>query len=293
MSAEPADAALAVGTLVVESPVHGTIRLPLKAGTTSVGSALSSDLILGDPSIAGTHFRLHAGAALTLEAVNQPVTFGDADAATPGSTRALLQTTEFRAGSVRMQVEMARRAPPVPTPAANPVRHRIAAGLGLLALAGSAAYAFAGRDPSPSVAAAARLSAPGFELPAPPSLDALQAQLDERQLALVRFEALPDGSYRASGTVAPGEGPAWRDVTRWFDEAAGGRTVLIDKVAVASAAPPFAVQSAWVGAQPYVIDGAGQKLFVGAVLANGWAIEAIEAGRVTVRRQGQRLAVRF
>lgn len=293
MPAEHADAVFAVGTLVVESPIHGTIFLPLRAGCTSIGSALSADLVLGDPTIAGVHFRLHAGRVLTLEAVDAPVAFGDTDAQTPGGARALLCTTEFRAGGVLMRVEVTPRTVPAPNPASNPVWHRSAVALAVLTIAGSAAFAFAGRAPSPAGAAASAIPAPGLELSAPPTLAALQAKLEERGLGLVRVEVLQDGSYRAIGTVSPGEGPAWRDVTRWFDEAAGGRTVLVDQVAAVSVAPPLAIQSAWVGTRPYVIDGAGQKLFVGAVLANGWTIEGIEAGRVTVRRQAQRLAVRF
>lgn len=298
MPAEPADAALAAGVLVVDSPVHGTIRFPLRAGVTTVGSALTSDLVLGDPSIAGTHFRIHAGAPLRLEAVDQPVAFGQADLAAPGSTRPLLQATAFLVGSVPMRIEVAPALPlpaePVAKPAANPAWHRIAAGIALLALAGSAAYAFTGRAPVPAEAlAAAARPVPGLEHPAPLTLAALQAHLDERQLGLVRVEVLPDGSYRATGAVSPAEAPAWREVARWFDDEAGGMAVLVDKVAVANAAPPLAVQSAWLGPRPYVIDGSGQKLFTGAVLANGWVIEGIEAGRVTMHRQGQRLAVRF
>ena len=170
---------------------------------------------------------------------------------------------------------------------------RIAASAVLLAFAGSAAYAFAGRAPLPGAAVAPIAEVPREAAASLPDLAALQARLDQQHLGSVAVETLPDGSYRAIGKLAPQEAPAWHDTTRWFDEGSAGRVVLIDRVTVAAAVPPLAIQSAWVGAQPYVIDGAGQKLFVGAVVADGWTIEGIEAGRVTVKRQGQRLAVTF
>jgi len=56
---------------------------------------------------------------------------------------------------------------------------------------------------------------------------------------------------------------------RWFDTAATGRAVLVDRVNVAAAAASLQVQAVYTGLTPYVIDGEGQKLFIGASLPDG------------------------
>ena len=289
MQAAQSEKAYVTGALVVESAVHGRIRVPLSPGTIAIGRAISSDLVLGDSSVGGTHFRLHVGSTLSLEAVDQPLVFTGARVIAPGQTSVVEQATGFSAGEVSMHLDIV--CPPVNRP--NPAWQRIAASAVLLAFAGSAAYAFAGRAPLPGTAIAPLVEVPRQEAASLLDLAALQARLDQQHLGSVAIEALPDGSYRATGKVAPQEAAAWHDATRWFDEGSAGRVVLIDRVTIAVATPPLAIQSAWVGATPYVIDGAGQKLFVGAVVADGWTIEGIEAGRVTVKRQGQRLAVTF
>lgn len=291
MQATQAEKAYVTGALVVESAVHGRIRIPLAPGTISIGRAISSDLVLGDPSVGGTHLRLHVGSTLSLEAVDQPLILTGTEVIVPGQTSVVAQAIEFRVGEVSMRLDAV--FPLVRKPHLHPAWQRIAASAVLLAFAGSAAYAFAGRAPLPGTAAAPIAEVPREEAASPPDLAALQARLDQQHLGSIAIAALPDGSYRATGRVAPQEVAAWHDTTRWFDEGSAGHAVLIDKVTVAAAVPPLAIQSAWVGAQPYVIDGAGQKLFVGAVVADGWAIEGIEAGRVTVKRQGQHLAVTF
>jgi len=277
------------GELIVESAVHGTIRAPLQPGVTAVGRSISSDLVLGDPSLGGTHFRLHVGPTLRLEAVEKSLVLTGAGVIEPGHARLLDRGVEFRAGDIAMRLDVV--CPPVEKP--STIWRRVAAAGAVLACAGSAAYAFAGRTPVQAMAVAPLPAALRTEAVALPDVAAMRTQLDRRHLGSVQVEALADGSYRASGTVAMHEVNDWRDIRRWLDEASAGRTVLVDRVAVAAAPPPLAIQSAWIGAQPYVIDGTGQKLFVGAVVANEWTIEGIEAGRVTMRRQGQHLAVTF
>ncbi len=87
--------------------------------------------------------------------------------------------------------------------------------------------------------------------------------------------------------------PAWREAQRWFDARFGGSAVLVDLVAASAAAPPLAIQAVWSGPDPYIIDGAGQKLFPGALLRTGWTLDRVEPDRVIIRRGSQTLAVRF
>ena len=69
--------------------------------------------------------------------------------------------------------------------------------------------------------------------------------------------------------------------------------LLVDQVRVAAEKPPLAVRAAWTGAEPYVIDGAGQKLFLGARLPDGWTVSAITSDAVLLRRGSRLLAVHF
>lgn len=275
--------------LFVSSAIHGAIRMPLAVGSTTVGRSVASDLVLADQSVAGQHLRLHVAATIMVEALELPLSLGDAAPIEPGQTRVLTRTTEFRAGDVAMRVEIG------PLPAAKSMLPgvRLAAAFAAFGFAGSVAFALLSSEPSRATVIPP-MAARTEPAPAPaPSLAALQAQLQVRHLSSIQTDVLPDGSYRASGTINTDEVAIWHDVTHWFDEVAGGRTVLIDRVSASSNAPLLAIQSAWVGERPYVIDGSGQKLFAGAVLANGWTVEGIEADRVLVKRGGQRLAVRF
>ena len=81
--------------------------------------------------------------------------------------------------------------------------------------------------------------------------------------------------------------------SRQFDGAFGARAMLIDDVKLADERPPLVVRAAWTGAEPYVIDGAGERLLLGARLSGGWVITGIAGDCVTLQREGRRLAVHF
>lgn len=283
------------GTLRIDSPIHGRIELPLACGSISVGRDLASDLVLADSTIAGLHFKLHVGAKVSLEAFSPIILVPDGDML-PGQLRVLDADTAFKAGNVPVHIQLATHPmlqPSQPASGRSRLRYKLAAAAMVLVCIGSATLAFAGRDAARDQPVPAPKQAQQVSMPAPLARAAIQSQLDERQLGSVRIEELTDGSYRATGTVTPHEAPSWRAVAQWLDATQGGRVILVDKVVVASPGPQLSVQAAWIGERPYVIDGSGQKLFIGAVLADGWAIEGIEAGRVTLKRQGRSMAVRF
>ena len=129
--------------------------------------------------------------------------------------------------------------------------------------------------------------------PAPDLLGALKARLADAGLDAVTAAQGSDGTLMLAGVIPPAREPALRDVQRWFDGASGARTVLVSTVRVAAEKPPLAIQAAWTGADPYVIDGAGQKLFVGAGLPEGWSVLSIASGTVLLERGARRLAVHF
>ena len=113
------------------------------------------------------------------------------------------------------------------------------------------------------------------------------------QLDGIRLGQAADGSVTLTGTVSPAQEPSLRSVQRWFDAAFGARLMLIDGVKVTNEPPPLAVRAAWPGAEPYVIDGGGQRLLLGARLASGWVITAIAGDCVTLQRDGRTMAVHF
>ena len=119
-----------------------------------------------------------------------------------------------------------------------------------------------------------------------------------RQLALAGLDGIsvglqPDGGVVASGRIIPPRAEAWHAAVRWFDTAAEGRAVLVDRVEVSSVAAFLQIQAVYTGRTPYVIDGEGQKLFIGASLPDGAVIQKIESQRVLVKRGDQVVAVRF
>lgn len=281
-----------VPTLIVASAVHGAIRMALPPQM-SIGRAVSSDLVLADPSIAATHMRFVTGTTVDIEAVESPILFDDGQSLAPGQVRTVDLSCSFQAGTVAMSLEMPRLILVAgPTPSRNAKGWIVLAVLAVVS-AGSAAYAMTNHAAPalPAVVASDTLHKAGRDTAE--VRRAILGGLESRHLPTISLEALADGSHRASGTIAPHEAVAWHDAKLWVDATFGGSVVLIDTVAIAAKAPPLSIQSAWLGDVPYVIEGSGEKLFTGAMLADGWVIDGIEAGRVLLKRQNQRIVVRF
>jgi hypothetical protein len=118
-------------------------------------------------------------------------------------------------------------------------------------------------------------------------------QLASAGLGEVSVNIQSDGAVEAVGHIVPAKGEAWRAAVRWFDTAAAGRAVLVDRVNAAAAAASLQVQAVYTGLTPYVIDGEGQKLFIGASLPDGSVIQKIESESVLLKRGDQLVAVRF
>ena len=164
--------------------------------------------------------------------------------------------------------------------------------IALVAVAMGAAASLS--PPKAQAAAPVPVPAPAPQARTPVELAGLMGDhLVAEGLGNVALTALPDGSVEAAGEIMAQQAGAWRQARRWFDAGFGGQAVLVDHVAVSAAAPPLAVQAVWPGANPYVMDASGQKLFAGAALRSGWTVERILADRVMIRRGAQVLAVRF
>ena len=279
----------ATGKLTIDSAVHGRIELPLTPGVMTVGRSLSSDVVLADPTVGNLHFRLHVSSEIKLECVDGAVTLSEGGAIAPGESAVIQNTAGYKAGSVAMYLDIPT-SPEKRRPAMWP---RMVAALAILGFLGSAAYAFADRTVPYRAENAVADVTKTSQIRPPAASYSPQHELDARQLVGIQIRQTPDGTYHATGSISAHDAPVWREAARAIVDGSGGQIVLLDRVIVEKPVTPLAIQSAWVGPQPYIIDGAGQKLFVGAVVTGGWTINGIEAGRVTLRRQGQSLAVTF
>lgn len=144
--------------------------------------------------------------------------------------------------------------------------------------------------PSAPILAAPDAGSSGPE--APTAVAALRAELAAAGLHGVALRA--DGAVvTASGEVTPEALQAWRLMQQSFDRRAGGGHVLVNQVRVKADRPlAFAIDSVWTGRSPNLVL-AGQKYFIGATLPDGSTLEAIEAGRILVRRGERRVAVAY
>ena len=297
----------ALPALTVEGGIHRQARAPLARGINRVGSTADCDIVVTDLDHDAPCFSLTVvdGAVvleplgLTVELQGRPLT--------PGRTRRCADGARFTCGGVAFRVETASTGAEVAVTKRRSLGWSVpvtAVGVLLasllIALAPSTAAPPAPSRPA-SDEAAASVPVDFHAAPVPASRTSTATLLRDigRRLAAANLDAItlaaqPDGAIEARGQIAPQQLQAWRDVGRWFDGvASAGRTVLVDQVRVGADAPPLTVQAVWPGRRPYLIDGNGDKLFVGAVLANGWTVDGIDATHVLVKRGGQVLAVRF
>jgi type III secretion protein D len=125
--------------------------------------------------------------------------------------------------------------------------------------------------------------------------DALRAHLASTSLTTIDVSVKPDAVV-VKGTVEPASLHAWYEAREWFDRTFGTAVVLTSQIESRSAqavTAPVSVQSIWAGKMPYVIDQRGQKYFEGSVVNDGWSIERIEQGRITLRRSEQVFVLRL
>lgn len=286
--------------LVVETGVHRAARCPIRAGRHRVGPEPEDAIVVSDLDN-GFAIDLRSN-GLYLCAGTMPIDLADGRRVKPGRDSRCAGTVRFSRGDVAFRLEM---------PAASRSRASrfnfvgrlfgfaggvlATATVSAVVLSRAAPYAHAPISPTASLGAS---PAPLAARPSGPSQQSslrneLRAHLDALGLQSVATAVEPDGAIEVKGEISPKEEPAWRDVSRWFDAKAKGRAVLVDSVRVVTLAPPLAVRAVWTGRNPYVVDGDGERHFVGSVLATGWVVDAIESRQVVMRRGGQVVSVRY
>jgi type III secretion protein D len=135
--------------------------------------------------------------------------------------------------------------------------------------------------------------AAGISIPA--AADALRQRLASAGLTTIDVSVEPDAVV-AKGSADPASVHDWYEAREWFDKTFGTAVVLTSQIETRTAqaiTAPVSVQSIWAGKMPYVIDQRGQKYFEGSVVNDGWSIERIEQGRITLRRSAQVFVLRL
>ena len=297
-----------VPLLLVEGGNHRSAAVQVPVGESDVGSDAANHVVVSDLP-APTAFRLKwDGRCLVLSAVGCDADV-DGKALCRGRDRRLKRSSSLVVGGIAFRLKL-------PMTAAGPGGLLLgsrgfgagfaAGGAGIAMLAATALIA------SPSLPPPMRFpdralemtggGAANVEAIAPQAAHArdsaallkdLRQQLALAGLDEVSVNIQPDGAVEAAGRIVPTKREAWRAAVRWFDTAAAGRAVLGDRVAVAAAAASLQVQAVYTGLTPYVIDGEGQKLFVGASLPDGSVIQKIGSESVLLKRGDQLVAVRF
>ncbi len=287
--------------LLVESGPHAGAQVTVAGQPCRVGRGGDNEVVLSDDLLASVHFMLDRhGDGFRLSALGGPVATR-VGVLRAGQAASCADNESFQAGGTAFR--FTAPAAPAAVRQRGAGRAGVAAGFAagftcaLVLLAAVNVGAAAGpASPDMRVAAPAQTPAP---IPAPRTATAVEVvrlmgdHLAAEGLGNVVLTAMADGSVEAAGEIMAQQLDEWRHAQRWFDAGFAGRTVLVDHVAMSPAAPPLAIQAAWPGPHPYVIDAGGQKLFAGAALRGGWTVERILADRVMIRRGAQTLAVRF
>ena len=282
--------------LTVTQGLHQGGRIRLDGTVYTVGSTAEADFILNDPGIAPRHLVLRLeGDRVAVEALGGDVRVDDGR----GRSTLVPAGSGYRAelplgltlGEARLSVQPAR---PVPVQAA-PQRLGRVQWLIALGLMGLCAVAFAMRDESPrsrvATAAAAMPATPVAPSPAT-ALAWLQAEAHNAGLTSVAFSQA-GGQLVASGHTDPSQQARWDALRQGFD-ARYGRHVMLKSTVLSRAEvarPRVHFQAVWFGAQPYVINEGGKRLYPGASVGDGWSLDRIEEDQVVLARGDERFTL--
>ncbi len=284
--------------LLVRSGVHEGACLDLKQETIRVGSAAGNDVVLADCGLAYA-FTLHAAERdITVQAGEACIEVDGAPL--PASwRRRLKRSCDLNGGGVTLRLDIPGQAG-AGAGASVGARRRPTTVLVLSAVIVSIAVTATSmsrsdaRQPTARVPRDAQAAAPAAQAArAGALLDALRRRAGSGGLSSIQFQRGDDGAIVATGWALPGQMAAWRETQRWFDTHAAGQSVLVDQVQPLDAMPRLDIQAVWQGRSPYLIDGAGEKVPVGASLADGWQLAAIEADAVRLQRDGAVVRVRY
>ncbi|MCP3441004.1 hypothetical protein [Bradyrhizobium sp. CCGUVB14] len=272
------------------------------AGASLIGSGLDADMVFVEQGLEPHHLRFTlVGNSIEIEAlaaVGAPE--GEEDIAAGGRVvLSLPAVVGAGAMSIRWSIQNTVEARSISLSRASILALAIAllAFLGLGALS-TIFFKASGSAPSTIASPAGKLVPKlGLNRPddrrAEAAAEVLKQEVDKAGLLDIRVGSGP-GFVSAEGIVTPAAVTKWQELQQWFDGRTNGAVALVNGVVVKEDKQPssIAVEAVWRGTQPYLLIG-GQKYFVGALLADGWAVNRIEEGRVLLSRNGRFAAIPY
>lgn len=291
--------------LQITQGLHQGVCLPLDRSVYIIGSGADADLLLSDAGIAERHLVLRFdNGQVAVEAVGGDVlaygSHGRETLIPAGKGHRARLPLDIRIGEARLTLSLSGVTDTPHTASAR----RIPAGwqrkpqwvIALLLMflcVGAFAFrsepvsplALAGADKEPLPTSQPRRSAATVG-------DArvwLDQQLAAAGLKQVKVSEV-QGQLSVQGTYDPAQKSQWRSVQQAFDSRFGQQIVLHPNVIARAeiAKPRVRFQAVWFGANPYVINDSGKRLYPGAALADDWTLESIENNQVILARGEER-----
>ena len=279
-------AATGAPTLTVTGGLHQGSSLVLDQPVYTLGADLAADLVLSDPGVAGLHLRLRfEGGQVAVEALGGDVLIAGNVRIPQGNGHRARLPVQLRIGTAGVSLAMPGGAEK-PVPASRTLTPWIVATALLFICAGALAFrSEAPPQPATAVTAVAPLKTPSREQ----AKAWLEQQLQAARLDTVKVSN-SNGQLSATGTFEQSQKPQWLAVQQAFDQRYGQQIVLNPRVAVRAdaARPRVRFQAVWFGANPYVINDSGKRLYPGAALADNWVLERIENNQVILARGEER-----
>jgi hypothetical protein len=290
-----------IPVLTITHGLHQGVCLSLDRSVYIVGSAATADLLLGDAGIAERHMVLRfLNGQVAVEAVGSDVVVFGPNAREiripMGKGHRARLPLDIQVGEARLTLSGTTDPAQPSTPAratATPGWLRkpqwIIALLLMFLCVG--AFAFRGEAVSP-LAVADKQASPAPRRQAATAVEAkawLDQQLAAADLKQVKVSEV-DGQLSVQGSYDPAQKGQWRSVQQAFDSRFGQQVVLHPDVAARTeiAKPRVRFQAVWFGANPYVINDSGKRLYPGAALADDWTLESIQNNQVILARGEER-----
>lgn len=280
-------AATGAPTLTVTGGLHQGSSLVLDQPVYTLGADLAADLVLTDPGIAGLHLRLRfEGDHVAVEALGGDVLLAGNVRIPHGNGHRARLPLQLRIGTAGVSLAVPGGVEK-PSDAPRKITPWIVATVLLFICAGALAV----RSEAPLVPAT--VVADEVAPLKKPSREQAKAWL-EQQLQTARLDTVKisdsNGQLSATGTFEQSQKPQWLALQQAFDQRYGQQVVLNPRVTARAdaAAPRVRFQAVWFGAQPYVINDSGKRLYPGAALADNWVLERIENNQVILARGEER-----
>lgn len=264
-----------------------------------LGSAASADLILSDAGIAERHMVLRfAEGRVAIEALGGDVfvfsAHGRQTRIPMGNGHRARLPVDIGIGDARLRLGSGVSAP-APAAAPSGWRSRLHWLIALILMCLCVgAFAFRGEPVAPTALA---VSAPA-PVVLPPSSTPAQAHLwVEQQLLAADLKGIrvseAGGQLIAEGAYDPTQKSRWIALQQAYDQQFGQQVMLQANVSARSeiAKPRVRFQAVWFGANPYVINDSGKRLYPGAALSDGWMLERIENNEVILARGDERFTL--